>query len=191
MRVISGIYRGRKLECLEGRDIRPTSDRVKESLFNILSSHVIESTFFDMFGGTGSIGIEAISRGASLAVFVDESIQSIKVLRANLEKLGINEKVEVYNTDYITAVNQLFKSKKKFDFIFIDPPYHLGIAQNALNVVDEQCILESNGMIIVEHNEEDTMPKNVGSLMMQRQRKYGSTILTFYKQLKKTADEEE
>jgi 16S rRNA (guanine(966)-N(2))-methyltransferase RsmD len=152
---------------------------------------VIESTFFDMFGGTGSIGIEAISRGASLAVFVDESIQSIKVLRANLEKLGINEKVEVYNTDYITAVNQLFKSKKKFDFIFIDPPYHLGIAQNALNVVDEQCILESNGMIIVEHNEEDTMPKNVGSLMMQRQRKYGSTILTFYKQLKKTADEEE
>lgn len=180
MRVIAGQLRGRKLESLDGRNIRPTSDRVKESLFNILGDCVIDSAFLDLFGGTGSIGIEAISRGAKLTVFVDDSIKSIEVLRSNLDRLDVNKNSEVYNTDYLTAISRLHKDQRYFDLIFIDPPYSLGMAQNSLEAINKNDILKPNGIIIVEHDEKDEMPQTVGRLNLHRQKKYGKTKLSFY-----------
>jgi len=180
LRVITGIYRGRKLESIEGMDVRPTSDKVKESLFNILGVDVIDSDFLDLFGGTGSIGIEALSRGARHVVFIDNSIKSIKVLRRNLENLRIKEQAEVYNADYQTAINKLYGNRRKFDIIFIDPPYRRGIAQDALNQINLQPILSENGIIIVEHDDRDDMPENVGVLVKYRDKRYGNTRLSFY-----------
>lgn len=180
MRVITGVYRGRRLESIEGMDIRPTSDMVKESLFNILSSEIIESNFLDLFGGTGGVGIEAISRGAKHVVFIDNSIKSIKVLRKNLENLGINDNVEVFNTDYLTAISKLHSNGKLFDIIFIDPPYSTGIAQRALEQINEEKILKAGGIIIVEHDLRDSMPDRVGSMAMYRDKRYGNTKLSFY-----------
>ena len=180
MRVISGELRGRKLEKLEGMDIRPTSDRVKESLFNILGIKIYDCEFLDLFAGTGGIGIEAYSRGASKVVFIDESAKSVQVLRGNLEKLKVLDKVEVYNTDYTSAITKLARDNRKFDFIFIDPPYLKGYAQNSLTHISEQLLLKEDGIVIVEHDMEDAMPEAVGSLKLHRQKKYGKTILSFF-----------
>lgn len=180
MRVVAGIYRGRKLERIEGMDIRPTSDMVKESLFNILGGEVINSNFLDLFGGTGSIGIEAVSRGAEHVVFIDSSIKSIKVLRKNLENLGIKNNVEVYNADYLTAINKLYQNSRRFDIIFLDPPYGTGIAQKALERINEKPILSGDGVIIVEHDARDAMPVSLGSIKMYREKRYGNTKLSFY-----------
>lgn len=180
MRVISGEYRGRRLESLEGRDIRPTTDRVKESLFNILGERLIECSFLDLFGGSGAIGIEALSRGARLSVFIDSSIKSIKVLRGNLESLKIKENAEVYNTDYTTAIDKLWRDNRLFDIIFIDPPYSTGIAQNALGEIARKNILQQGGIIVIEHDHKDAMPEKEGKLIRYRVKQYGNTVLSFY-----------
>ncbi len=180
MRVIAGKYRGRKLENFEGMDIRPTSDRVKESLFNILGHKLMGCSFLDLFGGTGSIGIEAVSRGAEKVVFVDTGVKSIKVLRSNLESLKITERVEIYNTDYENALSKMGSANSLFDFIFIDPPYNKQIAQNALGIISDLGILHSEGIIVVEHDVLDSMPDRVGILVKDREKKYGSTMLSMY-----------
>ncbi|MDF2590943.1 MAG: methyltransferase [Clostridia bacterium] len=180
MRVISGEFRGRKLEQIEGIEIRPTSDRVKESLFNILGTRLIDCAFLDLFAGTGGIGIEAYSRGAARVVFIDESANSIKILKKNLDKLNISDKVEVFNTDYINAINKLSNENKKFDVIFIDPPYLKGFEKNALVHISESGMLTDNGIIVVEHDLTDKMPEISGKLKLTRQNKYSKTMLSFY-----------
>lgn len=180
MRVISGELRGRKLEKLEGMSIRPTSDRVKESLFNMLGARVFDSSFLDLFAGTGGIGIEAYSRGAAEVVFIDADAKSVQVLRGNLQKLDIIDKVEVYNTDYINAINKLAADQRSFGIIFMDPPYLKDYEKNALVLVSEKDLLKKDGIIIVEHETSDKMPENAGKLSIVRQKKYGNTMLTFY-----------
>jgi 16S rRNA (guanine966-N2)-methyltransferase len=180
LRIISGEFRGRKLEKLEGMDIRPTTDRVKESLFNMLGARLFDCVFLDLFAGTGGIGIEAYSRGASKIVFIDESSKSIKVLKSNLEMLMLLDKVEVYNTDYINAINKLALDNRKFDIIFIDPPYLKGFAQNALIHINDNNLINENGIIVIEHDIQDKMPESVGNLNLQRQKKYGNTMLSFF-----------
>ncbi|MHB1392034.1 MAG: 16S rRNA (guanine(966)-N(2))-methyltransferase RsmD [Clostridia bacterium] len=191
MRVIAGEFRGRRLDRIEGMDIRPTSDKVKESLFNILGDVVIDSVFLDLFGGTGGIGIEALSRGAKHAVFADADIKSIKVLKGNLEHLNIKDNVEVFNTEYSTAISKLYMNKKEFDIIFIDPPYSVGLAQNALKEIDKYPILAQSGLIIVEHDSRDDMPSSLGKLYMYRSKQYGNTTLSFYAISKQTQQKEE
>lgn len=191
MRVIAGDYRGRRLDPIEGMDIRPTSDKVKGSLFNILGASVIDSVFLDLFGGTGGVGIEALSRGADHVVFIDTDIKSIKVLKGNLEHLNINDNVEIFNTDYSTAISKLYNNNKFFDIIFIDPPYSVGLAQNALAEIDKHPILAQSGLIIVEHDSRDEMPSSLGKLYMYRSKQYGNTTLSFYTYNKQTQHKEE
>ena len=191
MRVIAGEFRGRRLDRIEGMDIRPTSDKVKGSLFNILGDTVIDSVFLDLFGGTGGIGIEALSRGAGHVVFIDTDIKSIKVLKGNLEHLNINDNVEVFNTDYSTGISKLYMHNKKFDIIFIDPPYSVGLAQNALEEIDKHNILAQAGSIIVEHDSRDEMPSSLGKLNMYCSKKYGNTTLSFYAINMQTQQKEE
>jgi 16S rRNA (guanine966-N2)-methyltransferase len=191
LRVIAGEYRVRRLDRIEGMDIRPTSDKVKGSLFNILGDSVIDSAFLDLFGGTGGIGIEALSRGAEHVVFIDTDIKSIKVLKGNLEHLNIIDNVEVLNTDYSTGISKLYNNNKKFDIIFIDPPYSVGLAQNALVEIDKHPILAQSGLIIVEHDSKDEMPSSQGKLYMYRSKQYGNTTLSFYALNKQTQQKEE
>jgi 16S rRNA (guanine966-N2)-methyltransferase len=180
LRVIAGEYKGRRLDPIEGTDIRPTSDKVKEALFNILGDAVIDSTFLDLFGGTGGIGIEALSRGARHVVFIDSNSRSIKVLRGNLKRLDIKDCVEVYNADYSTAIRKLYKCGKRFDIIYIDPPYGIGLAESALKEIDKNPVLSQTGLIVVEHDSKENMPQKVGRLYLYRFKKYGNTVLSFY-----------
>ena len=180
MRVIAGEFRGRRLDPIEGTDIRPTSDRVKESLFNILGDAVVDSVFLDLFSGTGGVGIEALSRGAKHVVFIDTSLKSIKVLQGNLNHLNIKDNVEVFQKEYTTAISKLYKYNKQFDIIFIDPPYSIGMAQNVLELLDKNPIFSQSGLIIVEHDSKDEMPRRIGKLYLHRIKQYGNTSLSFY-----------
>jgi len=180
LRVVAGSFRGRKLETIDDRTVRPTSDKVKESLFNIIAEYILDSQFLDLFAGSGAIGIEALSRGSTNVFFVDISNDSLKILKKNLSTLHIEDKIEMYNADYKTAIEKFKFKNIKFNIIYIDPPYFKAIAQDALALVEEASILSQNGIIAVEHDEKDSMPQNQGKLFLLKQKKYGGTKLSFY-----------
>lgn len=175
MRVIAGKYRSRTLAKFEGEDIRPTSDRVKESLFGILTPKIVGARALDLFCGSGSLGIEAISRGAGRTVFNDFSKDSIAVLKKNLSALKISE-AEVYTMDY----KQLLLSVGgKFDIIFCDPPYKADYADEILKAVGDRGLLSGSGVIAYER--ESAVECRDDRFFVSDVRKYGRTTLTFIK----------
>ncbi len=174
MRVIAGKYRSRLLAEFEGKDIRPTSDRVKESLFGILTPRLYKSRVLDLFCGSGNLGIEALSRGAESVVFNDASKASLEVLKKNLKSLKI-EGQKILNCDYMTALGM---AEGKFDIIFLDPPYKEEFAPSALKKIAERELLSDDGVIVYERDSE--IQTQVAGLKKTDVRKYGKTVLTFF-----------
>ncbi|RDY24864.1 16S rRNA (guanine(966)-N(2))-methyltransferase RsmD [Romboutsia maritimum] len=181
MRVISGRVRGLKLDTPKNEDVRPTTDRVKESLFNIINSYIMDSNILDLFAGTGSLGIECISRGAQKCVFVDVSKESISIIKSNIRKARAERESIVINSDFKDAINKLTIQNEKFDVIFMDPPYYKNMFVQALENIDKSNLLNEEGIIVVEHDSNDEFPENIGRLEKSRDKKYGNTTLTFYK----------
>lgn len=180
MRVISGSARGLKLKSPKGMDVRPTTDRVKESLFNIISNHILDSFILDLFSGTGSLGIEALSRGAQRCTFVDSSRDSIEIIKDNLKNTKFIDKSEVIFSDTISAINKLGVKRDKFDIIFMDPPYLKNLIVPVLKEIIKRELLEEDGIIIIEHDTKDIIPDNVDNLNKYREKKYGNTTLSFF-----------
>ncbi len=150
MRVISGCARGLRLKSPLGLDTRPTIDRIKESLFNIIANDLCDIDFLDLYSGSGSIGIEALSRGAKKSVFVDFSEESVGVINENLRFTRLIEKAEVLKSEVSDAVFRFGREKRKFDIIFMDPPYKKGLVEVTLKAVFDADILAENGFIIAE-----------------------------------------
>lgn len=178
MRIVGGEFRGRTLVEFKGEDIRPTADKVRESLFNILQFKVYGCKFLDLFCGTGAMGIEALSRGAKEVAFNDASRNSLAVLNKNLSKLGIKSGISVTNQ---LAENFLKGTKTTFDIIYIDPPYKSGLGIDALKV--SLGALEEDGVIVYE--EEEPFSGNIEGLTVFDRRKYGRVHLTFFKKEEK------
>ena len=178
MRVISGSARGLKLKTLEGLNTRPTADRIKESLFNIIAPNLYDCTFLDLFSGSGAIGIEALSRGAKEACFVDFNKDSINIIEQNINLARVKEKATVYNLDVLDAINKLSNNKKQFDIIFLDPPYNKDLILPALKKIEETKILKDDGFIICEQhiNEEEF---NLKDLYTYRVKEYKITKMVF------------
>ena len=174
MRVISGKYRGLNLAEFRGSDIRPTADRVKESLFNILSYKIMGATVLDLFCGSGSLGIECLSRGAEFVHFNDISPASIAVLNKNLYRLR-GEKYAVTTGDWLPCVRGL---KQKFDLAFIDPPYADDCGIRAIEELASRKLVYSGGMIVYERDRAFT--GTIAGLDVTDERKYGKTYLTFF-----------
>lgn len=176
MRVISGKYRGKKLFSPEGNDVRPTTDRIKETVFNILcaKSDFCGAAVLDLFSGTGSLGIEAISRGATTAVFVDKSRDSIELTKKNLAHVGIV--AEVYNTDFKVALKKLYG--RQFDFIFVDPPYFGKNEQDIFDLILKYDLLTQNGIIFLEHSTKIGLPV-LGERYIIDDRVCGNTSIAF------------
>ena len=181
MRVISGKARGLKLNTPKNDDVRPTTDRVKESLFNMINSYIMDSEILDLFAGTGSLGIECLSRGANQCIFVDNSKESINIVKSNIKKARVENESIVLNLDFKSAINSLSLKNKQFDVIFMDPPYYKNMFSDALSAVDNNNLLKEDGIIVVEHDTVDKFPDNMGRLYKSREKKYGNTTLTFYK----------
>ncbi len=175
MRVISGKFRGKKLKSFEGQDIRPTSDRAKESIFNIINAKVNDCVFLDLFCGTGSIGIEAISRGAKKVVFTDVDIRSVKLTNENLK--GVKEQITALK---ISAEDYLSTTKEKFDIIFLDPPYSYDKVDYLVALILKNNLLKEDGLIIYEHKN-DRQTQNFDRVNLVDSRKYGIAVFDFYK----------
>jgi len=180
MRVISGRCRGRKLMEIQGRQIRPTSDRVKEAVFNILGQKVKKAMVLDLFAGTGALGIEALSRGASHATFMDIDCDTI---RQNLNLCGLEKKATciTYNIIKDNIYNRL--NGQLFDLIFIDPPYGKGHIEDTLQKESFIDLLDENGIIIAEHSHKERLQIKFSTLDIYRQKKYSNTIISFINKL--------
>lgn len=179
MRVIAGKYRGMKLVSFEGNDIRPTIDRIKESIFNIIQFDIIDKKVLDLFAGTGSLGIESLSRGAKKVTFVEVSDDSIKILKQNLKR--IEDEYEVLKQDYKLALKQKKNDRQKFDFIFLDPPYKTSLLIDALKEIDKLDLLNEDGVIIAEHLTQDKLEIELVNFEVYREKKYGTVTVTFFK----------
>lgn len=181
MRIISGTARGTKLFTLEGETTRPTLDRVKESMFNIIQNEVQNSIFIDLFSGSGAIGLEAASRGAKRVILCDKSKQAINTINKNIEKTHLKEKVELYNLDYELLLKT--KIKEQADIIYIDPPYKSDFAINAVNIILENGLVSEHSTIIIETDEEEKILRELEKIEIKitDKRKYGRAILIFLK----------
>lgn len=175
MRVISGKFRGKKLKSFEGQDIRPTSDRAKESIFNIINAKIEGSSFLDLFCGTGSMGIEALSRGAKNVVFVDADYKSVKLTNENLK--SVKQDITALKC---SAENYLLSCSQKFDIIFLDPPYAYDKVDSLINLIVKNNLLNKDGIIIYEHKS-DRQSQNFDKLQLTDVRKYGIAVFDFYK----------
>ncbi len=179
MRVISGSARGTKLLCPEGLSVRPTHDRVKESLFSMLSVAVSGASVLDLFAGTGALGIEALSRGAAGAVFVDVSPRSLKTVEENLQKTHLSSAAQLINRDYLSFLSS---TDTVFDLIFLDPPYREGFLLPALKKIAEKRLLSPEGIIYCETEGEP--PEEISDLfMVYRDKKYGRARILLLKEM--------
>ena len=178
MRVITGKARGIVLKTPEGLLTRPTADRVKEALFSIIQFDIPNAKVLDLFGGTGQLGIEALSRGAKSAVFVDSRDEACKLIRENLKRTHLDDSATVVRSDYMDFLR---KCKETFDIIFLDPPYAEVFLENSLKLITEIDILQSNGIIVTERPAEKDLCLDFPGYSRSRDYKYSKTILTVYR----------
>ena len=178
MRVITGKARGVTLKTPEGLQTRPTTDRVKEALFSVIQFDIPASTVLDLFGGTGQLGIEALSRGAKRAVFVDESDKACRLIRENLRRTRMEGEGTVICSDYLAYLD---RCGEKFDIIFLDPPYAEVFLENALKRITEIDILQSGGIIVTERPLGKELPYEFEGYTRSKDYKYGNTLITLYR----------
>jgi 16S rRNA (guanine966-N2)-methyltransferase len=179
MRVISGSAKGRKLRSVPGDSTRPITDRVKESLFNIIGPEIHDSKFLDLFAGTGSVGIEALSRGAQKALFIDRDRRAIKTIHANLHLTKLNDNAQVFRGDAMVILAE--PAQNQFDYLYIAPPQYKGLWLKALKLVDKhQDWLSTDAWVIVQIHPREDEELDLDHLVEFDRRIYGSTLLIFF-----------
>jgi 16S rRNA (guanine966-N2)-methyltransferase len=186
MRVIAGTYRSRILKSLKGLALRPTSDRLRETLFNVLGPGVAGARFVDVFAGTGAVGIEALSRGAAEVVFIENHPPAVALIRKNLESLGVRSGAAVFGADALRGLEMLAAKRKAggapFDFVFLDPPYAAAEEyERVLRVLGSASFLAPGSVVIAEHHKKFDLPVHAGSLARFRILKQGDAALSFYR----------
>ncbi|MBU3911874.1 MAG: 16S rRNA (guanine(966)-N(2))-methyltransferase RsmD [Candidatus Omnitrophica bacterium] len=181
MKIISGKFKGRVIEM--PRAIRPTSDKVREALFEILKGRIEGASFLDLYCGSGAMGIEALSRGAETVSFVDNSLKGVSILKKNLSILGLSDAsyINIYKESVLAVLRDFEKSCLKFDIIFLDPPYHNDLAKNSLIEISNYDILTRNAIIVAEIYKKENLPEAIGLLRKTRTSRYGDTALEFFK----------
>lgn len=181
MRIIGGESRGRSIRLPGGCHIRPTADRIKEALFNILG-HVEGKFFLDVFAGCGNIGLEALSRGARGSVFVEKDTRLIEAIRENVLLLGFEGRAEMIAADAEKGMRRLRKRGERFDILFADPPYEEGFLTEIMKCLEGAELLAENGIIILQHSLREPLKQSVTqALAVTDQRRYGDTLLSFLK----------
>ncbi|MHB1318524.1 MAG: 16S rRNA (guanine(966)-N(2))-methyltransferase RsmD [Anaerolineae bacterium] len=179
VRVITGSAKGRRLLSVPGTGTRPVTDRVKESLFDILGADVEDSTWLDLFAGTGSIGIEALSRGARHVVFIDKAHQAVTTIRRNLEMTGFLAQSELIRGDALRYIAQA-AAGTRFDYIYVAPPQYEGMWATALRALDEHPLIAPDSLVIVQIHPKEYAAARLSTLELVSERRYGSTLLLFY-----------
>lgn len=171
MRVISGKYQRKQLMTIDSENTRPTTDRVKENIFNLIQNHIYDKAVLDLFAGSGALGIEAISRGAQIVYFVEKSTKSLNVLKKNLGK--ITEEYVCYSNDALIALEGFSARQMTFDLIFLDPPYKSNLIEESLKLIYQYNLLKENGIIVIETDCSTKL--NLESYILVKEKKYGNT----------------
>ena len=191
MRIIGGKARGRRLQALSkstakhsGQLIRPTADRAREALFNIIGREVENATVLDLYAGTGALGLEALSRSAERAVFVDKSLKAVQIINKNIELCGFSDRALVYKRDLSKGLSFLLKllPGTSFSIVFADPPYRKGVPAGILKELAESDLLMPEALVVIEDNAAIKLPEQVAKLILIDQRRYGETGFWFYRQ---------
>lgn len=178
MRIISGSLKGRQLKF--PKNIRPTTNKVRKAIFDSLGDFTKGASILELFAGSGAVGIEAFSYGASRVVFVDKEVGCLRLLESNLKSIDIAD-YKIYKQDSLECVDYLAKKGLSFDIIFLDPPYRKGLAKKSLLRISACDILPPYGILIIEHHKKEELPEDEGSLILFKQRRYGDAVLSFYK----------
>ena len=181
MRVIGGALKGKRLCPIRGLKIRPTTDYLRESIFNILAGGVEDAVVLDLFAGTGSLGIEALSRGAATAVFVDKYPQSIKALTRNICACCLERRSTILRRDILRGLSFLKSIGDAFGLVFIDPPYDKGFAERTMQLLARAESTSDGASIVIEHSRREVLPEKVARFVLSDQRHYGKTLVSFYR----------
>jgi 16S rRNA (guanine966-N2)-methyltransferase len=187
LRIISGEHKGRLLSSINKAKIRPSSDKVKGSIFNVLKDEVIGKKVLDLFAGSGNLGIEALSGGAEFVTFVDSSLQSIKIIKKNLESLNLSKRAEIIGKDCLKVLPKLsakggsrLAGQGKFGIIFADPPYLCDFAQKVIDSVVKYDLLEKDGILVLEHHKKETFKCPEDKLFYVKAKRFGDTVVSFF-----------
>lgn len=181
MRVISGIARGKRLKAPSGMNTRPITDMIKEALFNVIGSDIIETSFLDLFAGSGSVGIEALSRQASKVIMVDNSFEAIKIIKANIDNCGFIDGFEIHRNDVFKAIDLLHRKGARFDYIYVDPPFTCeSIFPRVMQALDKADILAEKGLIIIRTPRKLVLKNGLNRIIRYRINEYGESVLNYY-----------
>jgi 16S rRNA (guanine(966)-N(2))-methyltransferase RsmD len=179
MRIISGSSKGRKLATPKSQSLRPTSDRVKESIFNILGGELEGKLVLDLFAGTGNLGIEALSRGARKTIFVEKGRQALRLIQRNIIQVGLEGRVEIIPRDVNRAIGILKLRGEIFDLILMDPPYEKGLIKRTLIKLSSHPIYHLNSVLVIEHDRREPLPDILNGWNLIRERRMGDTVISF------------
>ncbi len=179
MRIITGRARGLQLNTPKNMDVRPTADRVKESVFNIIGNKIIQAQVVDFFAGTGNLGLESWSRGAAGITFIDLSKESLRIVESNIQKCRAQEACTVLKGNAVQVIEKLYKQGKRFDFAFCDPPYKKGWLQQIMNTLDKNHLLQEGGYLVMERSPQEEVTQWPAYYSLVRTVKYGDTIVDF------------
>jgi 16S rRNA (guanine966-N2)-methyltransferase len=180
LRVVSGVCKGRALKAVPGNTTRPTTDKVKEALFNMIGPYFEKGLGLDLFAGSGGLGLEALSRGLDRVIFVDRERKAIQTIYENIQACKMEDKAEVYRNDADRALKALIKREMRFDYIFLDPPYKKQQLLSLMQKISEHRVLKNGGYIICEHSHDVELPESVGEFTQFKHEKYGIIAITIY-----------
>lgn len=180
MRIIAGDAKNKKIKSRKGTDTRPTLGSMKESLFSIIAPYIEGSVFLDLFSGSGSISLEALSRGAKRAIMIEKDAEALKYIIENVNSLGYDDRCRAYKNDVFRAIEILGRKGEKFDIIFMDPPYKDEVCTKVLHSIQKHGLLADNGLIICEHHVFEEMDMEISEFKKVDERKYGKKCITFY-----------
>lgn len=181
LRIIAGKHRGLRLATPKGKRMRPTAERVREAIFNIVGYDLSDLWVLDLFAGTGALGLEALSRGASFLVMVDQHPAALRLIGRNLAACGNPQQAKVYRLDLPRGLKQLTRQGYRFDLVFLDPPYERGLSRRCLEQLGTGTLLNQNATVISEHAFEESLTTTYGCLQRQTVRRYGNTAVSFYR----------
>jgi len=180
VRVIGGSLKGRRLAAVRSSRVRPTTDKVREAIFAIMTSCLNGGTVLDLFAGTGSLGIEAVSRGMDRVVFIENDSQALLILKKNIHQCDLDEQAEIISLPVSRGLRLLVQRRESFHLIFLDPPYGEHSAGETLTEIGETKLVAPDGFVIAEHSHKETVAEYYGSLVLDDQRRYGQTRISFF-----------
>jgi len=180
MRIIGGKYRGRKIKQPKSKTVRPTKDRVREAVFNVIAEKVPDSRVLDLFAGSGAYALEALSRGAKEAVFVEKEQITAGIIKENVRILEIEEPTKIIVRNVDKAMDLLNRENRQFDLIFCDPPYNIDMIKKTLIMVNHYDILSHLGLMVIEHHRDENIPRYEGNVFICKQRTYGKTLISIF-----------